>query len=196
MINVGSARLPQVKLAKGRRGEVRKVPQARTGRRAHPPKPEKVLVEKINKKERRKAIRSAIAATRDIGLVKERGHRVGDIKKLPIIVDNAIESLKKTKEVREALLRLKLGEDLKRGEQKKIRAGRGTTRGRKYKKKKSVLIVVGSDKGVVKASKGIAGVDVSLAKNINADLLAPGGKPGRLTVYTESALSEIGKLFG
>ena len=40
-----------------------------SGRRAHPPKAEKEFGRKINKKEKRKAIRSAMAASMDNGLV-------------------------------------------------------------------------------------------------------------------------------
>ena len=46
------------------------------GRRAHPPKAEKNYSQKINKKERRKAIRSAIAASIIKELVEQRGHKV------------------------------------------------------------------------------------------------------------------------
>lgn len=193
-IGIGRARLPRVKLPKGRRGEVRRVPQARKGRRAHPPKPEKILFEKINKKERRKAIRSAIAATASINFVKKRGHDVSK-KELPIVVDNAFESLKKTKEVKEVLKKLNLEKELEKGAKKIIRSGRGKTRGRKYRKKRRILLVVAEDKGLVKAARSIAGVDVSLAKNLNAELLAPGGVPGRLAIYSEAGVNALKNLF-
>jgi large subunit ribosomal protein L4e len=77
----------------------RKVPQSTKGRLAHPPKVEKVWPQKINRKERKKAIMSAIAATADRKLVEQRGHRVGGVKELPIVVDDAVEKMKKTAEV-------------------------------------------------------------------------------------------------
>src|SRR4030066_2272669 len=43
-----------------------RIPQAVKGRQAHPPKPETDRSEKINDKERAKAIRSAISATGDM----------------------------------------------------------------------------------------------------------------------------------
>ena len=46
------------------------------GRKAHPPKAIKEWVRKINKKERRKAIRSALAATMNPEIVTARGHKV------------------------------------------------------------------------------------------------------------------------
>ncbi len=193
MINIERARLPKVKLAKGRFGEVRIVPQSRGGRPAHPPKVEKILIERINKKERRKAIRSAIAATANPDLVQKRGHLVA--METPIIVEDSFEKLKKTKEVLSLFEKLKLDKELERDRVVKIRVGRGKMRGRRYKRRKGVLVVVSKICPAVKASENIPGVDVSVVKNLNADLLAPGGQPGRLTLFTESAVKELDKLF-
>ncbi|KAF5039313.1 Ribosomal protein L4/L1 family protein [anaerobic digester metagenome] len=74
-----------------------------------------------------------------------------------------------------------------------IRAGRGKLRGRKYKHKKSVLIVAGENSPILKAARNLSGVDVVTVDSLNAELLAPGTHAGRLTVWTESA---IGKLEG
>ena len=71
------------------------------GRRAHPPKASKIWEEKINTKENRKAIRSAIASTMDANLATERGHIVP--KEFPFILDSKVETLAKTKDVEKAL---------------------------------------------------------------------------------------------
>src|SRR3989344_4626216 len=64
------------------------------GRKAHPPKSEKILKLKINNKERKKAIRSALAATLNKELVGLRNHVVPKI--FPIIIKEDIkEALKK-----------------------------------------------------------------------------------------------------
>ena len=78
-----------------------RVPQARGGREAHPPKVEKVLVEKVNKKEKRKALLSAIAATTKEDLVRARGHQFEA--KLPIVIEEAFEKLERTSDVIAAL---------------------------------------------------------------------------------------------
>ena len=192
MINIGRARLPRVKLPKGRFGDVARIPQARGGRTAHPPLVEKKIVEKINKKERRKAIRSAIAATACKELAIKRGHKIDA--GIPIILDDSFEKISKTKEVL-ALFEKLFKKELNRTKEVKIKAGRGKTRGRKFKKKKGPLVVFLKECAAMKASKNITGVDVSLVKKLNADLLAPGGQPGRLTVFTESSLNELDKLF-
>ena len=45
----------------------------------------------------------------------------------------------------------------------------------------------------MKSANNIPGVDVAFVKNINALLLAPGGVPGRLTIYTKKAIDMIEK---
>src|SRR3989344_7299698 len=81
------------------------------GRRAHPPKSEKEMSLKINKKERRKAIRSAIAATVSKDHVSVRHILPKDY---PLVMERNIESLKKTKEVRDLMLKLGLEKELDR----------------------------------------------------------------------------------
>ncbi|MFH0986490.1 MAG: 50S ribosomal protein L4 [Candidatus Micrarchaeota archaeon] len=192
--NKGISRLPRVKLTGGRLGEVKRIPQSRGGRRAHPPKVEKTIVEKINKKERRKAIRSAIAATAQKSIVAKRGHKV-QMLDVPIIIDDSFSDLKKTSEVIEVLMKLKLADEMARAEKRTLKAGKGKLRGRVYRKKKTVLIITGKDSEISKAAKSIPGVDVCAAKDLNAELLAPGGDAGRLAIYSESAMKELEKLF-
>ena len=61
------------------------VPNVVKGRRAHPPKPEKVWEVKINKKEKNKAIRSAIAASIVKEYLKKRYTRLFDYLELSLI---------------------------------------------------------------------------------------------------------------
>lgn len=161
------------------------------GRQAHPPKAEKVWWQKINKKERRMAIRSAISATIKKELVEKRGHRVMD--NYPFVIDSAIENIDKTKKAKDVLMRLGLEEELKRCEKKKVRAGKGKMRGRKYRKKKGPLIVVSKDCGLIKSAGNIPGINVCAIKNINAELLAPGAVPGRLTLWSRGAIELLEK---
>jgi len=167
------------------------VPGTVGGRRAHPPKAEKIFWQRINKKERKKAIRSAIAATVNRELVKKRGHRVSD--NYPFIVDPSIENIDKTKRVKDILAKFGLKEELERSEKKKIRAGKGKSRGRKYIKKKGPLLVVSKDCKLMKSVTNIPGIDVCEVKNINAELLAPGTEPGRLTLWSKDAIEVLGK---
>jgi large subunit ribosomal protein L4e len=171
------------------------VPGTVGGRRSHPPNAEKIWWQKINKKERKIAIRSAIAATVNKELVEKRGHKVND--NYPLVIDSAIESVDKTKKAKDVLMKLGLEKELKRCEKKTIRAGKGKARGRKYKKKKGPLIIVSKECMLLKSAGNIPGIDVCEVKNINAELLAPGAVPGRLTLWSKSAieLMEKEKLF-
>lgn len=159
------------------------------GKRAHPPKSEKIWERKINKKENRKAIRSAMGATLDKNIVVARGHKVPS--GYPVIINKSFEDLKKTSDVEGVLHSLGFDEELSRSMVKKVRAGLGKVRGRKYQRKKGILVVVGKDCPVVKAAENLPGIDIVEAKALNTELLAPGGMPGRVTLWTESAVTEI-----
>lgn len=173
--------------------QARFVPQATKGREAHPPKIDKVWYQKINKKEKRKAIDSAIAATGIKDMILKRGHKIEDFKELPIVVEDKFQEFKKTKEIIEFLKKIGLGKELERIKEKKIRAGRGKSRGKKYKIKKGPLIVITEDKGISKAGKNLLGVNICRVENLSAEALAPGAMPGRLTIFTESAIKKLGE---
>ncbi|PIN86504.1 50S ribosomal protein L4 [Candidatus Woesearchaeota archaeon CG10_big_fil_rev_8_21_14_0_10_44_13] len=161
------------------------------GRKAHPPKSEKIWEKKINRKERRKAIRSAMACTVIREIVAKRGHIVPQ--DYPFIVQKGIEDIKKTKEVTVALERLGFGGELDRISERSFRAGKGRLRGRKYIQKKGPLIVVSRKCALLKTGNNIPGVDVVEVQNLNAELLAPGTHIGRLTIFTDGAIERIAK---
>lgn len=159
------------------------------GRKAHPPKAEKEWGQKINNKERKLAIRSAIAATADRGIVEKRT----GFSNAPVIVAGGIESLAKTKDVEALLPKLGMEKQVERIGERKVRAGKGKMRGRRYKQKKSVLFVVSGKCALESAAKNLPGVDVAWVKSLNAELLAPGADAGRLTVWSEKAVELLGK---
>lgn len=158
------------------------------GRVSHPPKAEKIWARKMNPDERRKAIRSAIAATMNEILVKKRGHKA-----MSVIIDSAFEDLKKTKDVEEVLKKVGMNEELERIGKKKIRAGKGKNRGRPYRKKKGPLFVVSQDCSLKYAAENLQGIDVCVVRELNTELLAPGTDAGRLTFWSEKALALLEK---
>jgi large subunit ribosomal protein L4e len=185
--NRGQAMLPREVRPEGLSGRVRRIPSSKGGRRAHPPKAEKKIVENINRKEYRKALVSAIAATAHPELVKARGHAYDGA--APLVLEDSLEKLKKTREVIAALKPL-VGKDLDRAKDgRKARANRkaGT------RTPKSALIVV-SGGDILKSARNICGVDVVEVGRLRVKDLAPGTHAGRLTVYTEAALKKIGEL--
>ena len=192
--NKGISRLPREKLPKGRFGKVRMVPFAVGGRRAHPPNPEKVLVEKMNHKEYQKALRSAIAATAKKELVEKRGH-LWDGAEVPIVVEAKFEAIAKTKDVVAFAGRLGLAKDVERARMgTKARSGVRVRRRGGRDVPRSVLFVVKDGSPVLKAARNVAGADVCTLGNLDARRLAPGAKPGRLTVWSEAVLKDMSAL--
>jgi large subunit ribosomal protein L4e len=183
--NRGISRVPRLSSA-GRRAAF--VPHAVGGRPAHPPKVEKVQSEKINKKEKKLAVRSAIAMSADRDVVAARGHRIDVIKEIPLIVEDALQDIEHTQEILEVFEHLGCLPDVKRAQKKKIRAGKGKMRGRKYKKKKGPLLVVTAQ---VRSARNLPGVDVVTVDNMGPEHLAPGTHPGRLVIWTKSAVEAL-----
>ena len=193
-VGLGIARIPRIKGGVGR-GAL--APGTVGGRSAHPPVAEKKIRKKIPKKERLLAIRSAIAATADKKLVASRGHVIDEVPDLPLIVTDELQRLKKSKEVMEVLLQLGVMPDVYRvKESRKIRAGKGKRRGRKIKQAVGPLIVVSENEGIMEAAQNIPGVEIARVDNLNAELLAPGTHPGRLTIWTDSSIRRLNALFG
>jgi large subunit ribosomal protein L4e len=184
-VGLGIARVPRVKGSNRAAFGVGIV----GGHRAHPPRSEKKTGKRIPRKEKRLALRSAVAATGDKETVAKRGHPVEDIPDFPLVVVDAVEDLQRTKDVESALLALGVWGDVFRvKESRKVRAGKGKGRGRRYKKAVGPLIVVAKDGGIRRAARNLPGVNVALVDELNVEQLAPGTHPGRLTVWSASAI--------
>jgi len=184
----GASRVPR--LTQGNRAAL--APCVVGGRRAHPPRADRVWKEKINKKEKKLAQASAIAAISSKDIVKGRGHQFNEEVTLPIILDDECETIIKTKDIIAIFKEIGIYDDIIRSTNgKHIRAGKGKLRGRKYKTPKSVLLVSNSE-SLQKSVMNLSGVDTTTPIDLNIEHLAPGGDAGRLTVITKSALEQIG----
>lgn len=164
------------------------VPNARGGRRAHPPKAVSMINDsKVNKKELRLALRSAISATIIPKLISAKYLTLEKEKiQVPFIVESKFVSLK-AKQLVSSLKQI-LGQLFETSTRKKtIRAGKGKMRGRKYKKSAGVLIVIGNKEKLKSKSYDIVDVD-----QLSIVDLANGGV-GRLVIYTEEAIKELGE---
>jgi large subunit ribosomal protein L4e len=188
-----TARVPRIK---GGSGRAAFAPSTVKGRQPHPPRAEKKILRSIPKKEAKLGLLSAIAATARKETVALRGHRIADAVQIPLIVDNAIEGLTKSKEVEETLTRLGVIADITRvRDSRNVRAGKGKHRGRKMKQAVGPLIVVVNDKQLVNAASNVPGVQVTTVANLNTEMLAPGTHPGRLTLWSNGAIETLGKLY-
>lgn len=163
------------------------IPGTVGGREAHPPKAIKKQT-KINKKENRLAIKSAIAATTLKQIIEKKYPKLKIKVELPIVVDSSIFN-NKPKEIVKILEKI-IGIKIKKI--KKIRAGKGKMRGRTYKTKAKVLLIISKEENAKKLIN--YGIDVIKTNQLNILALAPGGTPGRLVVWTENAIKELEKL--
>ncbi len=187
--NRGGAKLPRELFPKGRIGRVRHVPWAVKGRRAHPPKVQKILIERINKREKKKAMFSAIAATAKKEIVGKK-HVLPKIE-IPIVLDDSCSSMSKTKDIVKLFDKLSLTKDIERaksGRKKKYSRTGGT------KTPRSILIVSAKQTPIMKAARNLPGVSVVTLDSMKVSDFAPGGVPGRLTVWTKSAIENVSKI--
>ncbi len=188
----GMARVPRLP-----NGRAAFISFARGGHRAFPPRPDKRIHEEINRKEMAYAVASALAATAKPEFVKARGH-IFSVEKLPIVIDDSVEeNISRAREAREFLGKIGVWEDIERARRRtRIRAGRGKMRGRRYVEPRSVLFVLNSlSSRLALAVRNMPGVDVTTPNLLNILYLAPGGVPGRLTVYTRSAIEILGSKY-
>lgn len=188
----GMSRVPRKSFS--RRGtqfnwEAATAPNTRGGLRTHPPKVIAILNHlKVNKKELKIALESAISATANKKFVEGKYGKIEKLdKEVPFVVESKFASLK----VKDLLSGLKkiLGEKLFdiAIKKKSVRAGKGKLRGRKYKSNSGMILVVGEKENVKTKS-----FDVVNVKNLGVQDLANGGL-GRLAVYTEDAIKFLGE---
>jgi large subunit ribosomal protein L4e len=161
------------------------------GRPAHPPKVNTIWAKKINRNERQAAFASALAATRVAALAKARGHTFPEGLHLPVVLETPMEAIETTADARQLLFRLKLWADVDRAQAGvHLRAGRGKRRGRLRRGPKSLLIVT-SAPAKARGFRNLPGVDVVEVGRLGPEDLAPGGDPGRLTVFSQAAVERL-----
>lgn len=161
------------------------VSSARGGRSPHAPKSEKNLFKKINKKELVLAFYSALSGTfNELSLEKKYGSKIPS----GFVFEGSFLKLK-SKGFFE-ILKLMYGPYFDKViQRKKVRAGKGKLRGRKYKSNAGLLFVIGKDESMKRK-----GIDVVNADKLRISDLAPNGHSGRLTCYSEMAIKELGEM--
>ncbi len=193
----GMSRIPRVKGERYARGGMAGFAAGTVkGRLTFPPTSAKQIHKKINRKELRLAMLSAIAATSSKELVKARGHRITADLDLPLVVSDDAEKITTSSEAEKILRNLGLWEDVERASKRKARSGKGSIRGRPFRHPVSALVVVGKRQGAERAFRNFSGVKVVDVSSLNVGDLAPGTFPGRLTIWTESALKQVDTRLG
>jgi large subunit ribosomal protein L4e len=169
----------------------------RGGRMFAPTKTWRKWHRRINITQKRYAVASALAATAVPALVMARGHRIDQVPEIPLILDDAVESAKKTSQAKEILAAVGAYDDVeKSADSKKIRAGKGKARNRRYVMRKGPLIIYAQNDGLELAFRNLPGVELCCVDRLNLLQLAPGGHLGRFCVWSQSALTALDTIYG
>jgi len=193
------ARIPRVSgSGTHRSGQAAFGNMCRKGRMAHPLQTWRRWHRKVNLNQRRHALASAIAATACAPLVLARGHRVMSAPQLPLILDDTVGQVTKTRDAIAMLRAIGAWEDVRRVmANKQLRAGKGKMRDRRHKWRRGPLFVV--DEGcesLRRALRNINGADICNVNRLNIRQLAPGGHLGRFCIWTQSAFNALERHFG
>uniref|UniRef100_A0A7S1M9G7 Large ribosomal subunit protein uL4 n=1 Tax=Alexandrium catenella TaxID=2925 RepID=A0A7S1M9G7_ALECA len=152
---------------------------------------------RVNVTKKRHAVVSCLAASALPPLVMARGHRIGAVAELPLVVSDGLESVTKTKQAFDTLKKIGCGEELQRiVDSKKIRAGKGKMRNRRHKMRRGPMVIYAEDNGIVRAMRNIPGVETANVSRLNLLKLAPGGNFGRFLIWTEGAINKLQEMYG
>lgn len=169
----------------------------RGGRMFAPTKTWRRWHRKINISQKRYAVASALAASAVPALVMARGHKIDDVPEIPLVIENELESKKKTSEAKDILSAIGALADVeKAADSKKIRAGKGKARNRKYVLRRGPLIIYKTNDGVERAFRNLPGVELCCVDRLNLLQLAPGGHMGRFCIWSQAALDELNIIYG
>jgi len=168
----------------------------RGGRMFNPNKTWRRWFRKVNVTQRRYATVSAIAATALPALAMAKGHQISRVPEFPLVVDDSVQGMKKTKEAVGALRHLEAWEDVERVKSsRRMRAGRGKMRNRRFVQKRGPLIIYDQDDGITLAFRNIPGVTLLPVDKLNLLKLAPGGHVGRFCIWTASAFGKLDQVY-
>lgn len=152
---------------------------------------------RTNVNQKRYAVCSAIAATAVPALVMSKGHMIMGTPEVPLVVSDAIQDYKKTKEAVRFLKSFKAWEDIKKVyKSHRKRAGKGKMRNRRFIKRLGPCIIYEKDNGIKRAFRNIPGVTLMNVQKLNLLRLAPGGHVGRFCIWTESAFKKLDSIYG
>uniref|UniRef100_A0A8C4WTH1 Large ribosomal subunit protein uL4 n=1 Tax=Eptatretus burgeri TaxID=7764 RepID=A0A8C4WTH1_EPTBU len=169
----------------------------RGGRMFAPTKTWRRWHRKVNLGQRRYAICSCLAASALPALVFSKGHAIQGISEVPLVVEDKVQSYKKTKEAVLLLKKLNAWSDIQKVyASRRMRAGKGKMRNRRRVKRCGPCIIFNKDEGLSRAFRNIPGISLLPVHKLNLLRLAPGGHVGRFLIWTESAFRRLDSLYG
>ena len=116
-----------------------------------------------------------------------------------MVSSEAFKDLTKTSQASALLASVGVGPDLTKVKtSRKMRAGKGKMRGRRFRQRRGPLVVYDpkTDGNVVNAFRNLPGVETSSIYALNLLHLAPGTHLGRLVVWTSAAFAALDDLYG
>lgn len=158
---------------------------------------------KVNQGQKRYATCSALAASAVTPLLMARGHHIMTVSEVPCVIDSEVigsDSVVKTSNALALLRAVGAGPDLDKVKgSKKLRAGKGKLRGRRYRQRRGPLVVFNPEtdgKDLIKGFRNIPGVETCPVNTLNLLQLAPGGHLGRFIIWTSSAFKALDEIYG
>ncbi|KAL5724798.1 60S ribosomal protein L4 [Ranunculus cassubicifolius] len=133
---------------------------------------------KININQKRYVVVSAIAASTVPSQLMARGHKIGNVPEIPLVISDSAEGIENSSAAINALKS-------------------GNMRNRRYVRTKGPLVVYGTQGSkLVKSFRNIPGVEVANVERLNLLKLAPGGHLGRFIIWTKSTFEKLDSVYG
>lgn len=152
---------------------------------------------RVNLKQKRYAVCSALAASAVPSLLMARGHHVESVPEVPLVLDDSSEAITKTAKAVKLLQEVGAYADVEKVKaSRNLRSGKGKMRNRRYVQRKGPLVVYANDSGITKAMRNIPGVELCSVDRLGLLTLAPGGHVGRFIIWTKSAFEKLDSIYG
>ena len=169
----------------------------RGGRMFAPTKTWRRWHRRVNLKQKRYAVCSALAASAVPSLLMARGHAVEEVPEVPLVLNDDAEALTKTAKAVELLKSVGAYADIEKVKaSRNIRSGKGKMRNRRYVQRRGPLVVYATDNGITKAMRNIPGVELCSVDRLGLLTLAPGGHLGRFIIWTKGAFEKLDSIYG
>merc|ERR1711941_47779 len=153
---------------------------------------------RVNLNQKRMAVCSALAASALPSLVMARGHSIDNVPEVPLVIANeAVSGLEKTSAAVKLLKAVSAYDDVQKSkDSRRIRAGKGKRRNRRYVQHVGPLVVYDESGPLTQAFRNLPGVELCQVSRLNLLRLAPGGHLGRFIIWTEGAFKQLDSVFG
>jgi len=123
---------------------------------------------------------------------------IDQVAEIPLVISNdTITTIEKTSAAVKLLKLINAYPDVERVSfTKKLRAGKGKARNRRYVIRRGPLIIYDEKTTICRAFRNLPGVDLCCVTRLNLLQLAPGGHLGRFIIWTQAAFLRLETVYG